>query len=335
MALSNLPLEADVQVIVDWLECKVLTSEYFTVGISDLQRIWDTRRNAEDLDFENGSSQESDFTQLIFSEINKRIKELGESYPFSLSESGESLESKIEFNEGCYVYLFCLFLSHFQQGEVLNGTYLPAINGAIRDLFQACSTIAAAGEVCGHSYSFGFPRPDHSGFLDKLKIIYAKFGEGVVVEVVPQGASKNTKDDQIDLIAWKDRADGAAGKMYMLAQVASGENWPAKSIKGGPIDRFNRTWFGNPQNSSQPIAALFIPYCVLPIDGCTVQDRLNILTHEFGNIHYRNTLPSLFQCGLDLARNNANLIIERVSDVPKIVDWVNQQLHLLTAATAT
>lgn len=334
MALSNLPLEADVQVIVDWLEYKVLTSEYFTVGISDLQRIWDTRRNAEDLDFENGSSQESDFTQLIFSEINKRIKELNESYPFALSESGESLEVKPVFNEGSYIYLFCLLLSHVSQGEVLNGSYLPTINGEIRDLFQACSTIAAAGEVDGHSYSFGFPRPDHTGFLDKLKIIYASFGEGKVVDVIPKGASSSTKDDQIDVIAWKDRPDGAAGKIYLLGQVASGNNWPNKSIKGGAINRFNGTWFGNPQNSSEPIAALFIPYCVLPEDGSNVQDRLNILTHEFGIIHYRNTLPSLFQRGFDLAKINANLVIERITDVPKIIEWVNQQLQSLKAATA-
>lgn len=335
MPLANLPLEADVQVIVDWLEYKVLSSEYPTVGIANLQRIWDTRRNAEDFDFENGNAQEVDFTQLIFSEITKRIQEIDESYPFVLSQSGESLEVKPQFNEGSYVYLFCLLLSHVCQGEVLNGSYLPTINGEIRDLFQACSTIAAAGEVNGHAYSFGFPRPDHSGFLDKLRIIYAKFGEGKVVDTVPKGASRSTKDDQIDVIAWKDRPDGAAGKVYLLGQVASGNNWPDKSIKGGAIDKFHGTWFGNPQISSQVIAALFIPYCVLPEDGSNVQDRLNILTLEFGNIHYRNTLPSLFQRGFDLARNNASLIIERVTDVPRIIDWVNQQLQSLKAVTAT
>lgn len=335
MALANLPLEADVQVIVDWLEYKVLSSEYSTVAVSDLQRLWDTRRNAEDFDFENSDTQEVDFAQNIFTEITKRINELAENYPFVFSDSGESLELNSVLNEGSYVYLFCLLLSHVSKGEVLNGDYLPTINNDIRDLFQACATIAAAGEVNGHSYSFGFPRPDNSGFLDKLKIIYARFAEGRVVDTVPQGASPRTKDDQIDVIAWRDRNDGAAGKIYLLGQVASGNNWPDKSIKGGPIDRFHGTWFSNPKVSSQPMAALFIPYCVLPENGNDVRDRLNILTLEFGNIHYRNTLPSLFQKGLDLARSNATLAIERVTDVPRIIQWVNQQLTSLKTCATT
>ena len=52
------------------------------------------------------------------------------------------------------------------------------IDNKIRDLFQACATWAAAGDVKGHAYSFGFPRPDHSGFLVKLKTIYRHFADG-------------------------------------------------------------------------------------------------------------------------------------------------------------
>lgn len=332
MALANLPLDSDIQVVVDWLEYKILISDFNTFGIAELQRIWDTRRNSEDDDFENRGSTDISFSININNEIEKRVQNLGDAYPFTLSESGESLELKSTLIEGAYIYLFCLFLSHHSQGEILNGAYAPEITNRVRDYFQACSTIAAAGEVAGHSYSFGFPRPDQSNFLDKLKVIYLHFGECPVVAEVPAGASPSTKDDQIDVIAWRDRPDGAAGKIYLLGQVASGNNWPNKSILGGAIRRFHQTWFVNPGVVSQAMAALFMPYCVMPIEGSSVKDRITVLAMEFGNIHYRMTIPQLFQMGYTLGRDNAALTIERITDVPNIIDWVNNQITLLRQA---
>jgi len=334
MALSTLPLESDVQTIVDWLEYKILCSEFGTSSISELQRTYDVRRNAEDVDFENEASEENVFLQMLCGEIARRIECLGPSYPFLLSESGESLEITGSMTDGAFIYLFCLFLSHFKKGEILDGTYLPDITNDVRDLFQACSTLAAAAIVSGHAYSFGFPRPDKTGFLEKLKIIYEKFGESKVVDGFPKGSARSTKDDQIDVIAWQDRPDKGAGKLYLLGQVASGNNWPNKSIKGGPIDKFHGTWFIAPHIASQPMAALFIPFCVVPEDNDTVLERTQVLGLEFGNIYYRHVLPCMAQSGIDLARNQKSLIIERISEVPKIIEWVVTQVNLVRKAAS-
>jgi len=332
MALSTLPLDSDVQTIIDWLEYKILCSEFGTASISELQRTFDVRRNAENVDFENGNSEENTFLQKLCAEITHRIKCLGKSYPFLLSASGESLEITTSMTDGAFIYLFCLFLSHFQKGEILDGTYLPDITNNVRDLFQACSTLAAAAVVCGHAYSFGFPRPDKSGFLNKLKAVYGKFGESKVVDTFPRGSARSTKDDQIDVIAWKDRPDLGAGKVYLLGQVASGNNWPNKSIKGGPIDKFHGTWFVSPHISSQAMAALFIPFCVIPEEEDTVEERTQVLGLEFGSIYYRHVLPCMAQIGIDLARNQAELVIERLGDIPKIIDWVVAQVNLVRKA---
>lgn len=333
MALSALPLGSGVQVIVDWLELKVLSSEFNVASISALQRMWDTRRNTEDSDFEEKDADQDAFLQEIVSEINCRLNFIGNSYPFALSESGESLEFKDDVTSGGWVYIFCLFLSHPKKGEVLDGKYIPRITNRVRDLFQACSTYAAAGVTRGHSYSFGFPRPDKSGFLQKLTEIYSRFGEGEVVKRTPRGAPRYAKDEQVDVISWASRADGAAGKVYMLGQVASGNDWPAKSIKGGPIERFHGTWFST-QNASQAMAALFIPFCVIPEGDDLVSDRLLVLTREFGNLYYRYVLPQLAQIGLDMAAEENDLIIERTVDIQEISQWAAKQISTIKLKAA-
>lgn len=327
MALSSLPLGSDVQVIVDWLEFKVIASEYFSFGISELERIFDTRRNTEETDFEEKSSGDEDFYQNAVQEIENRIRCLGTSYPFALSSSGASLELKQKPNEGMYAYLLCLLLSHTKQGEVFNGDYLPKITNRVRDYFQACSTLAVAGIVSGNAFSFGFPRPDNTGFLSKLQLIYLRFGEGEVVASIPRGASRSPKDEQIDVIGWQDRPDGAAGKHYLLGQVASGNDWPGKSIKGGAIDRFHHTWFNAPGIASQHRAALFIPYCVAANKGETVKDRLLVLTSEFGDIYHRHVLPRLVRKGIRVGqRLKGQITVERITDFPDIVSWVGKEL---------
>jgi hypothetical protein len=332
MALSTLPLESEAQTITDWFEFKILCTEYGSASIFELERTWDVRRNAEDVDFENSDSKEAPFIQKICNEISYRLELLGDSYPFVLSSTGESLEISKQMTEGGFIYLFCLFISHLNKGEIFDGTYLPNVTNNVRDLFQACATLAAAAKVAGHAYSFGFPRPDKSGFLVKLQNIYSKFGEGNVVPSIPRGAARSVKDDQIDIIAWQDRSDKAAGKIYVLGQVASGNNWPNKSIKGGPIDKFHGTWFGNPQISSQAMAALFMPFCILPEGNDSAIDRVNVLTFEFGSIIYRHLLPKMAQEGAALARARPDLVIERLSDIPKIIEWVTVQVNLLRNA---
>ncbi|MGV2292094.1 hypothetical protein AAHK20_25515 [Trinickia sp. YCB016] len=327
MALSSLPLDSDAQVIVDWLELRVIGSEYLSFSVSELQRIFDTRRNTEETDFEEKSSGEEDFYQSAMNEIEYRIRCLGTSYPFALSSSGASLELKEKPNAGMYAYLLCLLLSHTKQGEVFSGDYLPKITNRVRDYFQACSTLAVAGIVSGNAFSFGFPRPDNTGFLAKLQSIYRRFGEGRVVRQIPKGASRSPKDEQIDVIGWQDRPDGAAGKHYVLGQVASGNDWPGKSIKGGPIDRFHHTWFDAPGIASQHRAALFIPYCIVANRGETVKDKLLVLTSEFGDIYHRHVLPRLVLKGLRLGqRLNGQATIERITDFPEIVAWVSKEL---------
>jgi hypothetical protein len=265
--------------------------------------------------------------------LAERYEALKETYPFDIAANGLRLSLRNPLNAGQAIYVFCLLLSNCKKGEVLSGHWVPPIDHGVRDLFQACSTVAAAGQVNGCAISFGWPRPDgNPAFLEKLRSVYERFGEGRPVAQPRPGAATMVKDEEIDVIAWKPTNDHAAGTYYLLGQVASGDNWECKSIKGGSIDYFHRTWFELPP-TSQPTASIFIPHAVPPGDGGTRRDKLDLLTEKFGIILYRLRIPALAMRGLKLAEENRDWV-ERIHDIEAIEAWVAEQVGALRIAAS-
>lgn len=326
MPLAPLPLDAHPRVIVDWLELSVICSEFHQTPISDLQRIWDTRRNSEDTDFEgNSQNTEDSFRESIDEEIRVRLNALRDAYPFDYSITGEELLLKDSLTNGATAYLYCLFMSHPDKDEVISGTVVPEIDNSVRDLFQICSTIAAAGEVNGSAVSFGHPRADHSGFLSKLRETYKLLGEGVVRKQTLPGVTRSPKDDGIDVIAWSHSNDNAPGKYYLLGQVATGRDWPGKSLLG-ILDKFHENWF-EIRPVSTPNPSIFIPFHIPPVADETLEERMRSLTLEFGKVFYRLRIPLLINKGFESA-NIQNRFVERIADFNQITTWVNHTCEL-------
>lgn len=345
MPLKLPPLKAAPSTIADWAEIRALADPSGSFRLSRIKRFWDTHRESEDADPEGLHAREEDtdeqgvsggdddvFLDALTDELAERSRALGGAYPFDIADTGLTLSLKHDLDIGQVVYLFCLLLTNSREGDILSGAWVPAVNNQVRDLFQVCSTVAAAGEVRGCAISFGWPRPDgNPPFLQKLREVYGRFGEGVPVEQPRPGASPWAKDEEIDVIAWHPRLDGAAGTIYMLGQVASGDNWEAKSIKGGPINYFHRTWF-NPAPPSVPIPSIFIPHAVPPFAEGTRRDRMDLLVERFGTIFDRLRLPLLTSEGQGLAAENAEFLIERIADLQQIEPWVQAQIATLRAA---
>src|SRR5262249_52379682 len=140
------------------------------------------------------------------------------------------------------IYLFCLFLSHAYDHSIIPKALAPTIDNAVRDLFQACSTVAAAGYVEGIAMSFGWPRPAGAHFLESLRRIYALLGAGTPGTEPRAAAPEDVKDDGVDIIAWRPSRDNLPGTHYLLGQVASGENWVDKSV-AADSEMFHKYWF--------------------------------------------------------------------------------------------
>ena len=337
------PLKDRTDVLADWIELRTLADVHGFFQLAKLKRYWDTQRNSEDTDIEGRHSEEENtdeegvsgydedkFLDAITDELGERAKKLALSYPFEFSNDGLRFEVKQDISVGGWTYLLCLLFDHHKAGDIWTGTWIPNITNNERDLFQACSTLAAASKVQGCAISFGWPRPNQNPpFLQKLKQVYGHFGEGRPRQTPLPGASPMVKDEEIDIIAWQPRPDGAAGTIYILGQVASGENWRGKSILGGPIRYFHETWFEIiPQ--SEPLAAIFIPHAVPPMGEGTRNDRIERLTAGFGMIFDRMILPRMTQDGLALALDTSNdFHIERADDSPKIQAWVDGQIDSL------
>jgi len=352
VAINPPPLKSNPAILCDWIEMKTLASTSGMFRLANLKRFVDTHRESEDSDSEGQRRREADtneegvggedvdaFLDSVVEELAGRAECLSDSYPFEFEKSGSRFSLKRELTEPEIIYLFCLILSNSKRGEVLDGSWVPEIDHTTRDLFQACATLAAAGEVRGSAISFGWPRPSNNpSFLDRLREVYAIFGEGEVVDVPRKGVSPCPKDEEIDVIAWTPRLDKAAGTYYLLGQVASGDNWSAKTIKSG-IDYFHHNWFYQPP-ASTPTPSIFIPHLIHVVEGGQGSrlDRMNALTSKFGTIIDRLRLPSLAKDGIEIADNVVDIKvpyeIERRQDIPKIRDWFNDEVNKLRTAAA-
>jgi hypothetical protein len=203
----------------------------------------------------------------------------------------------------------------------------PKIDNKVRDLFQACSTVAAGGYVRGPAISFGWPRPTGANFLKAIKKIYKEFGDGTPHKKPRPSASKAVKDNGIDVIAWRRQADNLPGTQYLIAQVASGADWRNKSVTTNR-KHFHDFWFER-KPGSQPTDAMFIPFSLepeIPSDSTTyeevLKDHVANLNYTYGDIFYRDRVARNFAYGLQLIADGETLI-DRHKDLPKIERWVN------------
>ena len=168
--------------------------------------------------------------------IEGRQRVLGASaYPFDLDTSGDVLTCQlIQDSIGHTAYILSLVLSNLRSlSPILDGSHLHPDEDEVkrlRQFFQYFATAALASEIQGSAWSFGFPRPDASGFLDKLRKIWQTLGDGSVEAQL--GAPRRPKDDKVDVFAARLHPDRLPGFPLAAAQVATGSDARDKSLKG-------------------------------------------------------------------------------------------------------
>ncbi len=330
MSIASAPISGQAHALADWVEFNVLISEFNNYRLCNLIRLSDEEQEEENPNIAEQDALNEGVLETVNEELSFRVDKLDYAYPFSFNDDQSELVilNPNEITKGGYIYLYCLIFSHVSREDVLKVD--PPASNSDRDLMQICATYAAAGFVRGNAVSFGFPRPDHTGFLRALKKTYDDFGEGTVVDAMPAGAPEQEKDSSVDVIAWENSLDGAAGCKYLLGQVASGKNWDQKSIKDGSINLFHDTWFTD-KPPSTPIPAMFIPFCIELQKEVTLRERLNFLTNKFGTLFYRYRLPKHAADGLLLAQNDVagDLRIDRTDEFQKVEKYVTDFLDQL------
>jgi hypothetical protein len=163
--------------------------------------------NEQNDDIADQDAEEDQLVQNAQEEIERRLMSVGEGYPFRIDDKGMALCFVTPLTNVGVIYLFCLYLTQVGDHTIVKKADAPSISNKVRDLFQACSTVAAGGYVGGPAISFGWPRPKGSSFLQALKAVYKEFGDGKPHASPRPGASRAVKDNGIDIIAWRRQAD--------------------------------------------------------------------------------------------------------------------------------
>ena len=265
--------------------------------------------------------------------IRRRAELLGDVYPFSLVSRENSIRytdnSRKDLSRpqvlGRTAYMISLILSNRPPlRQVLDAEKVKISDKEvkmIRKYFQYFATAALAGEVSGSAWSFGFPRPDGTGFRDALREVWKTLKDG---EVNPNlGAPKRAKDDKVDVFAARMHNDGYPGFLLAVGQVATGKNWRSKSILGYVIHGggFKTKWFLPPPVTN------FICYHIVPFTFAdfTVAKRFEFSNDcaEFGNILHRLRIPPRVKEACVL-HQDGKVKIQAFDKLDKAVSWVGK-----------
>lgn len=316
---------ADLDLAADFLE---LTALFSSDGQSFSEDIVGALEITSEVEFEDVDAEIKNREEVAtgaIARMSNRKRVLEDSYPFEIDEFGDVISFTAEEQDlGQTAYLVSLILSNLKSvSPLLAGNELhPSKEDVdrLRRHFQYLATAAIAAEVGGPAWSFGFPRPDGSGFMTKLSEIWGSLKDGSVDS--DPSAPPNPKDDQIDILAWREQRDGLPGFLLVAAQVATGRNWKEKSLKAHVAGVFALRWF-NPT----PVTTM-VAYHVIPFSRPTEGFRDDVLV--LGNVLHRLRVPSRVREAGNLARKGIAIeAFELLGDASK---WIHSYVQRVRAS---
>lgn len=310
----------NLDLAADYLELKAICSEH---GQSFSEDIVDAMELSADADFDDVDAEmraREDVAAGAIARMTSRKRVLATSYPFDLDDYGDVVSfTATEPDLGQAAYLVSLILSNLRAiTPLLDGSTMHPSDQEVRELrqhFQYFATAAIAGEIGGPAWSFGYPRPDHTGFVTKLSEIWAVLKDGCIG--ADPSAPSNPKDDQVDIFAWREQRDGLPGFLLVAAQVATGNDWKDKSIKSHIRDAFPARWFGRAP------ATEMVAYHVIPFARPDEEFRDDVLV--LGNVLHRLRVPRRVTEGAQLARNG--VMIEALDQLAAATEWIKSYVE--------
>lgn len=291
----------NLDLAADWLE---LSAAFSSGGLAFAAHLADALELSADA--ETSDIAEDEISDIAENAANGAIDRMAErrqaldkAYPFDIGADGDTAAYRGANppNNGQAAYLLSLVLSNLRAVSPLLGCSsshpTDVETREMRRCFQYFATAALAAEVGGPAWSFGFPRPGGSGFMEKLSEIWAGIGDGAVK--ANPSAPTRPKDDAVDVFACRKRSDRLPGFLFAAAQVATGKTWRDKSIRDRVRKVFPMRWFLPP-----PVTEI-LPYHIVPFarpDDIFPDDVLLL-----GNVLHRTRVPRRVLEANDLVAN--------------------------------
>lgn len=187
-----------------------------------------------------------------FAELESRAFDAATAYPFEID--GPTVNRKPETNEYA-AYLFCLCLSYFKWDTKRNKEI--DVNPWL--LFEELSAIAASQFINGEVMSFGTSRKGTKkatrSFRDTVDTLCRNLGEGIGFRAQD---TLDTKDDNVDLVAWRNFNDKKTSKLILFGQCAAGDGWLKKLSELQPREFFEQWMIDG--KVSPLIRSFYIPH---------------------------------------------------------------------------
>ena len=318
-AKPNLDLAAD------YLELKAFLSRDCQAFSQDIVDAMELSADGEFDDLDEEMRVREDIASGAINRMALRQRPLKESYPFKIDKAGGVVTFEAEEPSlGQAAYVVSLVLSNLKPvTPLLQASEIYPSDQDVRTLrlyFQYFATAAIAAELGGPAWSFGHPRPDGTGFIAKLTMIWNVLKDGTVSP--DPSAPHQPQDDQIDVFARREQRDELPGFLLAAGQVATGKEWKEKSIKAHVAGTFYQRWFGH-----SPVTRL-IPYHIIPFARPDDLFRDDVLV--LGNILHRLRLPYRVDEASQLVAKGIS--IEAFDKLSAAIDWVKGYGNLARAA---
>lgn len=311
----------DFDLAADFLE---LSAFYSKEGQSFSEDIVNALELAAETEYDDVDAEVRNREEVAAGAVDRmasRKRVLATSYPFDIDDNGDVIFFTGEKTDlGHTAYLVSLILSNLKSvSPLLVGSDVYPTEeevSRLRRYFQYLATAAIAAEVGGPAWSFGFPRPDRTGFLPKLCEIWVSLRDGYVG--ADPSAPADPKDDKIDIFAWREQRDGLPGFLLLAAQVATGRDWKEKSLKSHVGGVFQQRWFSR----RAPVTAM-VAYHVIPFARPDEKFRDDVLM--LGNVLHRLRVPFRVSEATDLVSNG--VVVEAFDLLAHASEWIQSYVE--------
>jgi len=272
MRIVALPAGADPGDLADWLEIKALAADDGDASRGDLESALRpspgfTERSADDVDR---------IVTDTFSEIRLRQTAASRGYPFDVDED-LLLSTRPDAWTDRSSYLLCLCLSWFGFAAT------RGVDAKPERIFEDLSVAVARNYLGGEAVRFGSPRVPVE-LPASFRVAVTRLAQELLRE---GGAASDqrlhwTKDDGLDVVAWRDHPDGGPGKLILFGACAAGDNWETKVMELNPV-AWVQNWMVRPPTVA-PVKAFFLPH--------RIRDRWEYHTRRAGMLFDRCRIAS-------------------------------------------
>jgi hypothetical protein len=242
-----LPINTEINRLADWLELRAITAADRNASRGDLESALRAAPGFET----RGSDKIEALTVDVFSELASRMVAAPRGYPFDVRDD-MTIELRSTAWRDRNSYLLCLCLTWFGFSGRSAASAKPV------RIFEDLAVAAARNYIGGSGVRFGSPRVAAdlpTGFRAAINQIITSLQEGEGARSRPV---KGSKDQGLDVIAWRSHPDGRPGKVVLFGACAAGDGWRAK-INELNVDAFIGDWFLSAPVVT-PIKAFFVPH---------------------------------------------------------------------------